>query len=412
MHISKIAISENENTARLSAAVSYEVLEKPEQDIFFEVDIQHKNYLRAFYEPFILACFPAALFHGEKRIWVDGDLCPDLISNIRSAMLLQKRWWKDENPLPIIEYKNDRILDLAPHSTACLMSGGVDSLSSYCRNISLYTLKDPRRIRHAIFVYGLDVGDPNKIERKDIFEDGKNRLASFLKRNECELIPVYTNARNIEPDWCFYEERHFGALLGGIAHALSGGFSHCQWALDSRADFADEWGSHPWLNNYVSSSGLVINSTMDAYSRLERYSFLAKKPESLEALRVCYMMNNIPTGEINCGKCSKCTRTKVELLSHGLLNDAKTFSDKSISPVALRGLTVRHPHEVEYVGEPIKSLRQIGENEIADHLEEQIKKYNSGPNIKDRTINFLKSFDAEFLNGFLKKTLNKREKKK
>ncbi|MGH8621749.1 MAG: hypothetical protein ACRET3_06390, partial [Burkholderiales bacterium] len=100
--VSKIAISENENTARLSATVSCEALEKPEQDIFFEVDIQHKNYLRAFYEPFILACFPAALLHGEKRISVDGDLCPELISNIKSAMLLQKRWWKDKNTLPII----------------------------------------------------------------------------------------------------------------------------------------------------------------------------------------------------------------------------------------------------------------------------------------------------------------------
>lgn len=151
---------------------------------------------------------------------------------------------------------------------------------------------------------------------------------------------------------------------------------------------------------------------MDAYSRLERYSFLAQQPESLEVLRACYMMNNILTGEINCGRCSKCTRTKIELLSHGLLNDTKTFSDKSISPVSLRSLTVRHPHEVEYVGEPINNLRQIGENEIADYLEEQIKKYNAGPNIKDRTIHFLKSFDAIFLNGFLKTTLNGRAKNK
>src|SRR6478752_4353922 len=88
LRINNIATSENENTARLSATVSYEALEKPEQDIFFEVDIQHKNYLRAFYEPFILACFPAALFHGEKRILVDGDLCSELISNIKSAILL------------------------------------------------------------------------------------------------------------------------------------------------------------------------------------------------------------------------------------------------------------------------------------------------------------------------------------
>lgn len=162
MIISKAEISENKGKARLSAIVFYESVSKPKQEIFFEVDISHKKFLRNILEPFLLSCFPAALFHGEERITIDGPICPELAANVKAAMHLQKRWWGDKNPIPIIEYKSDQILENLQNKTACFLSGGVDSLSSFCRNISLYRHTDPRRVSYAMFVYGMDVGDPNK----------------------------------------------------------------------------------------------------------------------------------------------------------------------------------------------------------------------------------------------------------
>lgn len=403
MRIERLEISEKAGQVRLSARVSYETAQRPAHEIFFEVDREHRVYLRPIYEPFLLACFPAALFHGEERIAIDGELCPEVESNVRSAMLLQKRWWGG-GALPLIEHRGNRVLTASSPETACFMSGGVDSLSSYCRNLSVYPAGDPRRISHAIFVYGMDVGDPNKVERKDVFTLAKEKLATFLAASGCLLIPVYTNARDVEPDWQFYEQRHFGPLLGGIAHAMSGKFGRCRLALDSRVDFFDEWASHPWLNKYFSSSAVTVESSMDAFSRLEKYSLLGQYPESLSVLRVCYMMNEIPEGQINCGKCPKCIRTKIELLASGLLERAETFSDKTIGRKTLRGMAVNHAHDLEYVGEPIDRLREIGENEIADYLASRIKKYQEGPSLRDRLVAGVKYADRKLLNGAIKST--------
>lgn len=396
MRITQARMIEIDGKLRLTARVVHESIEKPDDEIFFAVDSEHRHHLRQVNEPFFLSCFPAALHHGEERISVEGPLCPELVSNVKAALLLQKRWWKDPRPVPRIECAGYRTLDTTRGNTACFMSGGVDSLSNFCRNVSMYERHDPRRIKSALFVYGMDVGDPNRMERKDVFESGTEKLRAFLESEGCELIPVYTNARNVEPFWQFYEERHFGALLGGIAHALSNGFDRCQVALDLRSDFSDEWGSHPWLNKYFSSSGLAVDSMMDSYTRIEKYDFLARVPASLDVLRVCYTMDRIPQGGLNCGQCAKCIRTKVELLAQGLLERATTFADKSIPPEALRGLKIAHRHDLEFLREPIGRLRSRGQDGVADYLQKQVDQYLN-PSFKRRVIKTIKRADQKYL---------------
>lgn len=375
MKIEKLEIADHQDKCRLVAEVSYESINRPVQEIYFEVENANRDYLRDIYEPFLLACFPAALVHKEERIAVDGRVCSELLDNVKAAMLLQRKWWNDKCAIPNLEVRGTKTHTTTSSETSSFMSGGVDSLSNFFRNISLYRKDDPRRIRHAVFVYGLDIGDPNKEAREDVFEQGVARLEPLLRDEGCALVPVYTNSRNVEADWHFYEERHFGALLGGIAHALSGRFGQSQIALDLRVDHCDEWGSHPWLNKYLSSTAVGVVSTMDSFSRVEKVQFIGRYPRALSALRVCHTMHKIGAGELNCGVCSKCTRTKIELLSSGLLEGAVTFRNKEIRMASVKQLRANHLHDLEFLEGPIEGLVNRGEHEIADYLRSEVARY-------------------------------------
>lgn len=401
MRISQAQISEQNGRTRLTARVTHEAVDRPAEDIFFEVNTRHKDHLRLLNEAFLLCSFPAALFHGEKRIVVEGPLCPELVANLRAAMLLQKLWWGDTQAIPVIESTGSHVLDRSQAGTGCFLSGGVDSMSSFCRNISLYGRGDSRRITQAVFVYGMDVGNPNTIERYDLFDNSTRKFSAFLAEHGCELIPLYTNARNVEPNWKFYEERHFGALLAGIAHAMSNRFDACQVALDLRSDNSDEWGSHPWLNKYFSSSAVSVDSVMDSYTRIEKYDFIAQVPGALDVLRVCYITSDVAEGELNCGLCAKCTRTKVELLAQGLLERATTFADKTIAHDSVRKMSVSHRHDLEFIEAPIERLRQRGHNDIADQLQRKVDRYKKGPSLPHRFLHKIKKIDNEHFNNRL-----------
>ena len=368
MIIANLNLHDTGDKSRLSADVTFEDSSTKSFEIYFEVSNRHRKHLRYGYEPFVLACFPVALYKGERRIKIDGDLCPELASNINAALCLQKKWWGSESSIPTLEANSFEVKPITGGGVACFISGGVDSLSNFCRNTGQYDRNDPRRIKYGIFVYGLDIGDPNKVDREDVFETGTELLRTFLDEHGCELIPVCTNARDIESDGVFYEERHFGSILGGIAHSLAASISLCQIALDLRADYTDEWGSHPWLNKYFSSSFIKLESTMDSFTRIEKYNFFKSNPRSLDVLRVCYNMRDIPQGRLNCCYCQKCVRTKVELLAQGLLDTAATFHDKEITREQVKKLRVHHYHDIEFLQEPIPRLRSVGADWIADYL--------------------------------------------
>jgi hypothetical protein len=405
MIIGDLSIAKKDNRCRVSAEISYEDFEREKTRIYFEVPSEFKEYLRPSYEAFLFSSFPAALYHHEKRIKIEGEVCSEAVMNVNAALHLQKKWFEPKHAIPTVEAKKEIINYPAEDGLAgCFMSGGVDSLSNFCRNMILYPKDHPSRFKTAVCVYGMDVGDPNKPLREDIFNQTIELLSQLTSKYDCWIIPVYTNARHLEKDWVFYAERHYGALLSGVAHSLGNRLKSCSIALDVRTDHYIPRGSCPNLNKYFVSSYMSVESVMDAYLRLEKYKFLKEIPESLKVLRVCYTMTDIKSNHINCGRCRKCIRTKLELLASGLLDQVATFPDINILADDVWKLEIKTVLEREFMRNLISPLREKGRLDLASILEKKVKnpEYKS---LKMRVKEVVKKMDMSFFNGNLRKLI-------
>ena len=405
MIIEDIYTSNSNGKVRVSAHITYEECARQPLDIYFEVNSEHADYVSSNYESFLLAAFPAALYHKEKRIKIDGDLCSDLLMNIRAAMYLQKSWFGYQQDIPIIEVNGEIIHTIqgSTRETGCFLSGGVDSMASLCRNVKLYPTGHSKRIRHAICVYGMDIGDPNKPKREDLFLHTLELLNGLTNKFGCKLVPVYTNVRLLELNWLFYEELHFGSVLASIAHYLSNRISHCYIALDNRVDYYPPHGSHPFLNKYFNSSLITCESTLDSYMRYEKYIFFKDIREALAALRVCHNLKDIDLQQVNCCRCEKCTRTKLELLGQGVLDLATTFPDKTILIEDVKKLKISKKYQTEFVYGLLKPLSDLGRTDLVKILQGEIHRYSTNSlGIPERIIKTIINGNEQLLNRIIK----------
>jgi hypothetical protein len=359
---------ESNGLTSIEATVVHEVPEPREQIIRYSVPLEFEEMLLPNFEAFVLPAAPVALFHGEERVKVEGKLCPELIDRLRAGLLLQKAWFGGDRPIPEITGLGPGHVPNQPRQTACFLSGGVDSLSLLGRNLQLYPVGHANRVTAGICVYGLDMGNPNMAPREDVFDEAITSLRQLEKPHSIRIIPCYTNTRDLEPDWRFYAQRHFGFALSGIAHSLSGGFSKVLAGLDNRADNHRPWGNHPLISKYASSEILQFETYLDGYTRLEKLEFLIDLQGALDVLRVCFTMGEIGSSQLNCGQCDKCVRTKLELSIYGVLESCSTFEDHSIPLERVRKFDTSKAMVEEYYTDLLPALKSQNRTELADAL--------------------------------------------
>lgn len=349
---------------RMCVDVAFEHQTSPGKTVYFQVNRADEGYLRLTYDAFLFSVFPVALVNNEPRIYVKGAVCPDALCNIQSMLLLFQKWYR-HRIIPKIEY-DDLVVQTAPEgaSAGLFMSAGVDSVANFCRNIHQYPKYHPHRYKHAIFVYGMDLGDPNKPDAKDTYQLTTKALEGFLQAHDCKLVSIETNIRELCPNWRFYAAYHFGPLMAGIAHALSNRLSEFCIALDNQIQNYVPHGSHPWLNKYFCSSYLNSVGLFEAFTRLEKYRFIKNYPEAVPILRVCHKP---PKGSqhVNCGRCEKCIRTKLELLVNDMLQSA-SFASQELTPELVDTISFSSILEFEYYDALIVALKNGGYSALSD----------------------------------------------
>lgn len=357
---------------RVACDLRFEQQSREFPELYFEVPEGQAEGFDVSAEGFVLAVLVVASFLGEERVRVDQPLCADLAMNLYKWQQLYQKWYGDKaRP---IEVESAAGIALAPGNTASgsaiFLSGGIDSFSALQDNLARYPRGDSRRITFAYFVYGLDVGDPNRIAREDIFERSAERLRQVLTPEGVALVPIYTNVREIGSDWHMYEERQFGSLLAAMAHFFAGRCSTTTIALDLPVSgYPGGWGSHPWAYLYLNSAPMAIHSDGDQYGRLQKVQNLAAWPAVFSAVRVCWMMPDIAPDQVNCGRCRKCLFTKLEMLVAGTLADSTCFPDTDIDRDALRAALMQ---TTSFWEELVTPLRAMGEPELAAIVQDKI----------------------------------------
>jgi hypothetical protein len=403
MLLANIALKSTEDRAVLSCEVTYESSRKDSMTLYIAVDSIHGHMLVESYEAFLLGCFSAALYHDEERIHIEGNLCPYLKNNVSSALLLLKRWWTPGRArVPALSSNSSEPYDgeIAGRKSACFYSGGIDSLANILQNHDTFSKSHLFRYKFGLLVYGLDIGDPNRVNAEDLFQNAILSQKVFADSVGLELIPIWTNIRDIEPDGHFYEEMHFACLLAGLAHALCKSIFRCSISADNTPEYMEKWGSHIALNSLLDSSCLTMTTECSNLDRTDKVGLVAGNSVALSSLRVCYFTNNLEVNFLNCGRCEKCMRTKLALLAHGKLASCSVFPNHRIDVNRIYSVdATRFPGNEFYNDNLADRLDGQGYREYADAIRvingsggirHLITRYSSIELVKSRILQFAK----------------------
>lgn len=403
MRIENLREGHSGDTHRLTATVVWEERQRDPDEIFFEVEADSSYLIPENMHPFIVTAVAPALRHGERRIQVDGAVCPWLKQNLYTAMAYLIDWyWYDwgrpENDrwLPVIE-ADDRPSDCQPgqpRRTAAFFSGGVDSLELIRRNRLKIPRDHPMSIRDAIFVHGFDIGaHPAVGEEQAYFNYVIETMKPVLDETGLNLIPALTNVRWLEPNTDFWRTAYQGLAMAAIAHVLGGKVTDVLFASSLDVPNLLPWGNHPELDPHGGGFDMRVHHMDERVSRVEKVKLIGDWPVALQAVRVCFWR---PEGRLNCGACDKCMHTMLELLCAGKLGDAQTFPHDDLTPAMLKAtdFDIRRDNIGDIYISLLKELRRVGRTDLAAVLSREMWKYrikwalNPRENVKrlDRTI--------------------------
>ena len=389
----------------LSACVTWEDVDRPPQEIFFRYRAPDSYFVSDNYHPFLLAAIVPALRRGERRIKVDGAVCPWLKGHLNTFMAHLTNWYwykygrhRHDGSAPAIEAEQRPFERPPAPRTGSFFSGGVDSLSTIRRNRLSVPLDHPGSIKDAIFVHGFDLGfRPARGTDEGFFQSVIDSMKEVVADAQLNLIPAFTNLRALDPRADCWLDEYMGSAMAAVAHGLAGRLSDVLIASSYDIATLHPFASHPLLDPHLSSYGLRVHHDGEQCTRIDNVRLIADWPAALDSLRVCLVADE---GTLNCGRCAKCIRTKLELLCAGKLADARTFPVDALSPKVVRRTLTFKPETIAYADGLIAALRNAGRADLASSVSRRKQAYflrRAG----DWAL-LVKALDKRFLDGRLK----------
>ncbi len=389
--------------ARVTARVGWEDSDRPARDVYFETDARGAETLTPSPDAFVTGCIVPALRHGERRVAIEGSVCPQLRDNLQVALSILRSWYGRTRPAIAIEPSEGfRPTRRAPPRTASLLSGGVDSFYTLRSNRLEIPLDHPASIRDGIVILGHDFGLPDSSPSEyEQFEHRVRSLEDLSRGRSLSLIPMRFNLRDLDDDLQFYIDEFFGAALAAAAHALTARISSLSIGSSYDLDHEIPCGSHAFLDPYFASSALSIRHDGAHATRLQKLRLVAEWPEGLRRLQTCNVRPP-PAGRANCGTCEKCLRTSVGLLVLGQLDGAESFSERDVTPESLRRMAWTPSFE-QYWQELVDPLHGIGRGDLARIVEEKLEASRRFHAWRDETDwkGRIKRIDRRYLRGGL-----------
>lgn len=380
MHINDIRIERRGDRRRIAGGLRWEDADRPDQLLYFETSDAFADDLEPIPDAFLVAALPLAVWHGERRIRIEGAVSSRLRDGLETVMRIFEMWYERCRPLRIAP--TGAYAATLPHTaagTASFMSGGVDALALLRANRLDYPLDHPASIRDCLVSFGLNTYD---------FEDGRpdsRRLAAFeayARRMEQlgELagftpIPIYTNVRTLYEDFQTWADVGFGAGIVSAALAMPRRIRQVWLASEGAGLDPPPGGSHPLLDHHFSTSAVEIHHGQAATTRLEKTRLVADWPDALPFLRSCFQIELPREHRINCGACEKCVRTMVALVALGRLEEVGTFPHDDVTAEMLSSVRIRSTHDLIYYSECIAPLERRGRDDLARPLRSRIAGY-------------------------------------
>jgi hypothetical protein len=383
---------------RVIATVTWEDTDRPAQDFFIETDNEFAPDLTCNPHSFIIPCTIAAMHHGEKRIFIDEEICPELIDGLNLAMSWLRHWrYNPDHRLVTIESRicnKDRIASMKRRA-GFFFSGGIDSLATLRANRLNYPADNSGYIKDGLIVYGLEVN------ATEAFDYVKNDLLPIADDAKVTLVPVYTNIRYLDDDWDFWAYEFQAAALSAVAHAFVRRLSIVSIAASHNVSYLYPLGSHPLIDPNYSSNDLRIRHDGLNMSRLTKTKLVADWDIALQHIRVCTKSEDYGPDMVNCSDCEKCVRTMLALLALDKLNQTRSFTKDDLSEELVRKrIMINYPSVESSYKELIEPLMNKGRDDLIRAINYGISRYRyREPYWKT----MVKQLDQKYLNRSLSK---------
>lgn len=366
-------VSENGRT-RAEARVTWEDCEQPEKRVFIETPDPWGGDISAGAEAFLVGCLIPALHFGEKRIVVQGPVCPFLLEGLETVMALMRVWTKGAyRPLAIEPDKigEGRPTAAAPrHRAAMFYSGGIDSIAALRLNMDNYPEAHPARVRDCFFVHGFDIGGVVARGMKyHVFERGLSAMEKVVSAAGAEAVAVYTNIRHLCDERELWLNRFFGAVLAAVAHAFSSRVDLFYIASSYDLENLAPCGSHPMLDPEYSSFDLRIRHRDAALSRIEKLRIVSGWEPGFQNMRVC--LANVED-RLNCGRCEKCVRTMTGLAALGVLHKTRAFVEDDVTSEMFDAFKINIRHREPFYVELLPLLEKQGRNDLSETIRKKL----------------------------------------
>jgi hypothetical protein len=358
---------------RYAADVVWEDSARPPVEIWWDLDDDLARDALPDPNAFLAAAFVPALRHGERRIAIPGALCPVLGAGLRAVGGTIRSWQGSSAPGPRVEPAGgwQAARPAAAPAAAAYLTGGVDSIHLLHANRADFPADHPARFSCALWVRGLDFPGA---EESTWAVSQYARLDATLREIAGDLgVPlarITTNLRRLDPDLSFFAHEYLGATLLAGAHLLTRRFTTVALASSWPAERLVPWGTHPLLDVNYGSAALEVRHEALGLQRIEKIARLRERPRALERLISCSIA---PAAEaINCGRCTKCVRTLVEMEAVGLLEHARSFPPLRVTPHTIRPLEFDHGTEF-FWAQLVSPLRALGREDVASAIERKIE---------------------------------------
>lgn len=401
MRIENLRSTNAGGRARVSATVIWENTGRDDYEVYFETEGEFSENLSCNPNAFMLACAVPAMHYGEKRVFIDAEICPELREGLTVALGWLRNWFDKSIQLPIIEAKTISAYNPRdkPGRAGFFFSGGIDSFATLASNRANFPADHPRSIKDGLLVYGLEQDIP------EIFELVKESLSVAASVVGITLVPVYTNLylpyreEDSKNHWEFWWGRFMGAALASVAHTFASRYFEVSISPDYDIPHQVPHGSHPLIDPNYSSCELRIRHNGVAYSRFEKTRLIAEWGLPLDHLRVCNQYRRYEPGKFNCGVCEKCVRTMLALLTVNALPRSAAFEADDVSREMVAKISLE-PSSIHFYEELLEPLRECGRSDLATEVQHKIAEYGFRQKICGIKTK-VKQFDKKYLGNSL-----------
>ncbi|MCF8090098.1 MAG: hypothetical protein K9K63_10510 [Desulfotignum sp.] len=368
MKITQIQLEKDAGFATASARVIFEDRDLPGKTVFIKTPKDHGRGFGANPDAFLVGCLLPALHLGEKRIFVDGPVCPFLKEGVHVAMHILSHWTQGRYTPILVESAADaHQVPVNPGRAGMVMSGGMDSLAALRLNRLNYPKTHPVYIRDGFFLHGFDIGGVRDRGAKlHVFDRAVTAINRITEDAGATLVPVYTNLRHLCDERDLWLNSFFGAVLAAMTHGFSQRIN--LMFIGSSYDIANlhPCGSHPLLDPEYSSYAVRIRHRDYELARLEKIKIVSQWDMAFQNFRVC--LANVPD-QLNCGRCEKCVRTMTELTALGLLHKTRAFEADEVTPEDIAQFDITIRVRPPFYRPLIPLLKKQGRKDLADTIE-------------------------------------------